>query len=368
MPAHPRNPLKSSTHMPQESGVYSLPIVDLSYASHPEPHVRERFYRDLRKTLHDHGYFYLTGHGVDPNLIAEVLATSKRFFALPLEERVKIAMVNSPHFRGYTRVGLEFTRGEQDWREQIDINTEAVPVAIGPDTPAWQRLIGPNQWPEALPELKPLLLAYQAEVTRIGVSVLKVIAAALGQPEDVFAETYTPHPSQLLKIIRYPGRDVAETDQGVGAHKDGGFVTVLLQDVAKGLRVRTEDGTWLAAPPIPGTFIINTGELLELATNGYIRAAVHDVVAPPAGTERFSVAFFLSANLNATVPLLELPEELKAEKRGLTSDPLNPLFRDVGKNHLKSRLRSHPDVARRHHADLLTPEELAKPLPAAAAY
>lgn len=68
------------------------------------------------------------------------------------------------------------------------------------------------------------------------------------------------------------------------------------------------------------------------------------------------------------MPLLDLPEELKAEKRGLTSDPLNPLFREVGKNHLKSRLRSHPDVARRHHADLLTPEELAKPLPAAAAY
>ncbi|MDR3375344.1 MAG: 2-oxoglutarate and iron-dependent oxygenase domain-containing protein [Ancalomicrobiaceae bacterium] len=348
------------------SGVYALPIVDLSRAQSADAATRAAFFGDLRKTLHDHGFFYLTGHGVDQKLVENVLATSKRFFKLPLEERLKIEMINSPHFRGYTRVGLEYTRGQQDWREQVDINTESAAESIGPDTPPWKRLIGPNQWPEALPELKPLLLAYQAEVTRVGISVLKAIAAALGQDENVFASTYTPYPSQLLKIIRYPGRDVAASSQGVGAHKDGGFVTVLLQDVVEGLRVRTEEGVWLDAPPIPGTFVINTGELLELATNGYVRADVHDVVAPPPGVERFSVAFFLSAFYEATVPLLDLPEELAAQKRGLTSDPLNPLFREVGRNHLKSRLRSHPDVARAHHSDLLSPEELAKPAVASA--
>lgn len=65
------------------------------------------------------------------------------------------------------------------------------------------------------------------------------------------------------------------------------------------------------------------------------------------------MAFFLGASLDATVPVLALPSELAAGARGLTQDPLNPLFREVGKNYLKSRLRSHPDVARRHHADLI---------------
>ena len=113
----------------------------------------------------------------------------------------------------------------------------------------------------------------------------------------------------------------------------------------------------LDAPPIPGTFVINVGEVLEMASNGYLRATVHRVVTPPAGTDRLSVAFFFGARLDASVPLLELPAELATGARGLTQDPLNPLFREVGKNHLKSRLRSHPDVARRHHADLLEAAE-----------
>jgi isopenicillin N synthase-like dioxygenase len=334
-----------------------LPFVDIS-RFHGSADERKAFIEELKTILHDHGFFYLTGHGVDPKLITDVVATAKRFFALPLEEKLKIEMVKSPHFRGYNRAGYERTRGQQDWREQLDVNTEGEPVEIGPDTPAWKRLFGPNQWPDAIPELKPLLLAYQAEVTRIGIEVLQAIAVALGQPEDVFAEIYEPQPSQLLKIIRYPGREVAETDQGVGAHKDGGFVTVLLQDTVPGLRVQTEDGVWLQAPPVPGTFVINTGELLELATNGFVRADMHDVIAPPSGTERFSVAFFLGSRYDATIPVIELPEELKRKERGVSVDPLNPIFREVGQNHLKSRLRSHPDVARAHHADLLSPEDL----------
>jgi isopenicillin N synthase-like dioxygenase len=308
--------------------------------------VRRAFLADLRDVLYGRGFFYLilTGHGVDPKLIETVLTTAKRFFALPLEEKLKIEMVKSPHFRGYNRAGQERTRGEQDWREQLDINTESAPFEIGPDTPAWRRLQGRNQWPEALPELKPLLLAYQAEVTRVGIDMLKAIAAALGQPENVFAEIYEPNPSQLMKIIRYPGREVAETDQGVGAHRDGGFVTVLLQDTMPGLRVRTEDGAWIDAPPVLETFVINAGELLELATNGFVRAAVHDVVAPPARAERFSVAFFLGSRPDAIIPVTELavvpvPPPLPRRARGPQLSRPSRLLRRSRPARRQARLR-----------------------------
>jgi isopenicillin N synthase-like dioxygenase len=135
-------------------------------------------------------------------------------------------------------------------------------------------------------------------------------------------------------------------------NKDGGFLTLLLQDEHKGLQVEY-DGEWADVDPIPGTLVVNIGELLELASNGYLRATVHRVVTPFAGVERLSVPFFFGARLDATIPLLELPPHLAAEARGPASDPENPLFRDVGFNVLKSRLRSHPDVARRHYADLL---------------
>ena len=328
----------------------SLPVLDFS-RFHAGPEARTDFVAELRDILHGHGFFYLSGHGVPEDLITRLKSLTRAFFALPEAEKLKIEMVKSPHFRGYNRAGLERTRGEQDWREQIDFNTEGTPL---PDaTDPWGRLHGPNQWPDALPGLKPVVLDYQSRVMALGVDLLQAIALSLGQPADAFSPVYEPQPTQLLKLIRYPGRDVAETDQGVGAHKDGGIITILLQDVVEGLRVQTLEGDWIQVPPLPGTFVINSGELLELATNGFVRADIHDVVAPKAGVERFSWAFFLGAHYDAVIPVLPLPEELHRQERGLTADPLNPLFRNVGLNHLKSRLRSHPDVAHAHHGDLL---------------
>lgn len=140
--------------------------------------------------------------------------------------------------------------------------------------------------------------------------------------------------------------------RGVGAHKDSELLTLLLQDSQAGLQVRTPGG-WIDVTPRPGTLVVNIGELLELASNGYLRATLHRVITPPASVERISAAFFLGARLDATVPLLELPAELAAQAHGPESDPDNPLLRNVGQNYLKGRLRSHPDVARRHYADLL---------------
>ena len=111
--------------------------------------------------------------------------------------------------------------------------------------------------------------------------MLRAFAAALEQPEDIFAPIYTPAPNPLIKIIRYPGRAASESDQGVGAHKDSGFVTLLLQEKQAGLQVQADDGGWIDAPPVPGTFVVNIGEILEMASNGYLRANVHRVVSPP---------------------------------------------------------------------------------------
>ena len=328
----------------------TLPVLDIS-RFHAGPEARAAFVAELRNVLHDHGFFYLSGHNVPEALISDLKKLSRSFFALPEADKLAIEMVKSPHFRGYNRAGLERTRGQKDWREQIDFNTEreADPAGSNP----WSRLYGPNQWPEALPDLKPVVLDYQSRVTALGIDLLQAIALSLGQDKDAFRAVYDPQPSQLLKLIRYPGRDVAETDQGVGAHKDSGLITILLQDEVEGLRVQTLSGDWISVPPIPGTFVINSGELLELATNGFVRADVHDVIAPPPGVERFSYALFLGAHYDAEIPVLPLPDDLKARERGLTVDPLNPLFRNVGLNQLKSRLRSHPDVAHAHHGDLL---------------
>jgi isopenicillin N synthase-like dioxygenase len=339
--------------MPDKATAKALPTLDLREFGAGGAD-KAAFLEKLRAAARDVGFFYLIGHGVEDSVIRDLIGLSRAFFALPEADKLAIEMVNSPQFRGYTRVGREFTRGQPDWREQLDVGTERPALPPEAIERPWQRLQGPNQWPAALPALKPVLIAYQEQATALAIRVLKAFAAALEQPEDVFQPIYTPSPSQLIKIIRYPGRAAGESDQGVGAHKDSGFVSILLQDKVAGLEVAGEDG-WIGAPPVPGAFVVNIGEILEIASNGYLRANIHRVVSPPAGGERLSIAFFLGANLDAEVPLLKLPPHLAAEARGLTQDPLNPLFREVGKNYLKGRLRSHPDVARRHHADLLDP-------------
>lgn len=342
-----------------------LPVLDL--AELDKAGSRKAFLDHLRDTAHGIGFFYVAGHGIPQHLIRDVLVQSRLFFALPEEDKLAIGMVNSPQFRGYNRAGLEHTRGKPDWREQIDIGRELPVRPIDHAAAPWTRLQGPNQWPAALPSLKPIVLDYLEQVTALAIRITRAFAEALEQPADVFEPIYTPAPNQLLKIVRYPGRDKADGDQGVGAHKDSGFVTVLLQDIQSGLEVEGKSG-WIAAPPIPGTFVINIGEVLEMASNGYLRANVHRVVSPSAGADRLSVPFFFGARLDATIPVLDLPPHLARAAQGVTQDPQNPLFRDVGKNYLKSRLRSHPDVARRHHADLLEPQEREGVLTAASAY
>ncbi|OWF76138.1 2-oxobutyrate oxidase [Yersinia frederiksenii] len=328
----------------------TLPLLDLSLLNGSDTE-RQTFLSALRHAARDIGFFYLTGHGIDPALLKQIQILSREFFALPDEEKLAVAMVRSPHFRGYNRAASELTRGQPDWREQFDIGAERTPLPQIPGTPSWARLQGPNQWPEGLPELKPALLQWQREMTGMALRLLRAFALALNLDENAFDELYGDKPNEHIKLIRYPGRETTQSGQGVGAHKDSGFLSFLLQDQQRGLQVEVEEGRWIDAVPQDGTFVVNIGELLELASNGYLRATVHRVETPPPGADRLSIAFFLGARLDAVVPLYQLPESLALEARGPASDPHNPLFRDVGLNYLKGRLRSHPDVAERYYPE-----------------
>ncbi|WP_065261283.1 isopenicillin N synthase family dioxygenase [Pseudomonas bananamidigenes] len=336
--------------MPHTLDITALPTLDLSQLD-GTPQQRQAFLDELRHAARDVGFFYLTGHGIDAELLRQVQDHARQFFALPDSEKTAVGMINSPHFRGYNRAASEITRGQPDQREQFDLGAERDVLPLNADSPLWARLQGPNQWPQALPQLKPLLLDWQQAMTHMSLRLLRAFAQALALPEDAFDRLYGDKPNEHIKLMRYPGQASSASSQGVGAHKDSGFLSFLLQDQQAGLQVEIEEGRWIDALPRDNTLVVNIGELLELATNGYLRATVHRVVSPPEGSERLSIAFFLGAQLDAVVPLYPLPTALLREARGPASDPLNPLFRDVGWNYLKGRLRSHPDVAQRFYAD-----------------
>nr|WP_035304809.1 2-oxoglutarate and iron-dependent oxygenase domain-containing protein [Actinokineospora inagensis] len=321
-------------------------MIDLSRFRDPAVD-RDAFLADLRRAAHEVGFFYVVGHGVPPELTGGILDVAKEFFALPVERRLAIENVNSPQFRGYTRTGNEYTAGARDWREQIDVGPERAALDVGPDEPAWRRLIGPNQWPAELPRLREITLAWQAEALRVSREVLRALSLALGQDEGYFDTWFDDEAATHAKIVRYPGRADDGSDQGVGAHKDYGFLAVLQQDEVGGLQVELPGGGWVDATPVPGSFVVNIGEMLEIATRGYLVATKHRVVSPPHGVDRYSVPFFLGPRLDAVVEPLELPAELAASARGVSQDADNPLLAAYGENALLGWLRSHPRVAQR---------------------
>lgn len=327
-------------------GVTPVPVVDLRDAP-------GRLRAGLREAGHRVGFFYLTGHGVPPELVTRVLGAARRLFELPQADKDSVAMVRSPHFRGYTRLGGELTRGEVDWREQIDIGPQRPPIGgLGRSDYRW--LQGPNQWPAALPELPGIVEEWDAALSSVARTLLRHWAAALGSPADVFDSAFAETPATLIKIIRYPGH--AGSSQGVGAHRDAGVLTLLLAEPeSRGLQVRrcSDDG-WIDVPPRDGAFIVNIGELLEAATRGYLRATEHRVNLQGRPGDRISVPYFFNPRLDARVPVLSLPPELSApaahsDQRWTPSrDPGDPIFSVYGRNAWKSRLRSHPDVASAH--------------------
>ena len=334
----------------------TIPVLDLSTARQTDGSFIPEFIEQLRDATHRVGFFQLAGYGAAPGQAEDLLAIIKRFFALPLGERMKLDNRLSPHFRGYTRMGTEVTQGRADAREQIDYSPEREPVTdYPPDQPYWL-LQGHNMWPdESLPELEPAAMAWAELMSHVGTELLQAIAVSLQLPEDYFDEPFRDTPAWMGKLVHYVGGVVeAAGGQGVGSHADYGFVTLLLQDSVGGLEVLPPGASeWAPVEPLPGALVVNLGEMLEVATEGYLAATIHRVQAPPPGVDRYSVPFFWSPRLDAVIDPVPLPPELKAQARGISDDPTNPMLASFGLNMLKGRMRAHPDVTERHYPELM---------------
>jgi isopenicillin N synthase-like dioxygenase len=334
----------------------TIPVLDLSTARNPDGSFNPEFIDKLRDAAHRVGFFQITGYGAAEGQVQDLWDVIERFFKLPLEDRLKLDNRNSPHFRGYTRMGTEVTAGRADAREQLDYSPEREPVTDYPDDQKYWLLQGPNQWPDdALPELETKAMAWADLMSKVGAELLSAIGVGLGLPEDYFDEPFDRNPHWMGKLVHYVGGVVEEAgNQGVGTHADYGFVTLLLQDNVGGLEVQPPGTTeWLPVEPIQGALVVNLGEMLEVATEGYLAATIHRVQAPPPGVDRYSVPFFWSPRLDAVIDPVPLPAELKAEARGMSDDPNNPMLASYGANMLKGRLRAHPDVTEKYYPELL---------------
>ena len=363
------------------SSFSSIPIIDLSRATSASDGAG--VLEQLREAITSVGFLYVSNHGVPAQVIRDLVDVLPVLFALPDEVKEEVALSNSPHFLGYSRVGAETTAGAEDRREQFEFATE-LPVRWregDDDVAGYERLKGPNQvetmqtfffpdsladekeWPPQLPQVRRIVETYIDQLTQLGDRFLQLVAQSLSLPP----ETFFPFLSEQhrLKLVHYPATAAAASQQGVGPHKDSsGWWTFLLQaspPPVRGLQALNKSGDWIDVPVIPDTFVVNIGQAFEVVTNGACRATTHRVVSGP--VDRFSVPFFQGVRgdltkaqavgtLRDTFESMRLLAAESHEGSSIDSAFLRGKYDTWGETQLRTKIRSHRDVGRRFYADV----------------
>jgi isopenicillin N synthase-like dioxygenase len=285
-----------------------LPIIDMAALFGRDAAARSDVADEIARACEAHGFFYLTGHGIAPRVLADLEATSHRFFALPETEKMRIAMAQGGRaWRGYFPVGGELTSGRPDLKQGLYLGTDL--AADHPRVVARTPMHGANLWPAALPELRSAAEAYMFGATRAAQALMEGFSLSLGLDDDYFRNAYTAEPTVLFRIFHYPAQGPAGTDWsrswGVGEHTDYGLLTLLAQDRHGGLQVKAPNG-WIDAPPISGALICNIGDMLERLTGGRYRSTPHRVMNT-SGQDRLSFPLFFDPDFLA--PMTPLPSQ-----------------------------------------------------------
>ena len=152
-----------------------------------------------------------------------------------------------------------------------------------------------NLWPQGVPGFRGALQAYHAPLCELGRELMRLIALSLSLEEEFFDDAFRD-PSATLRLLRYPPQpqDAQENQLGAGAHTDYGAITLLAQDECGGLEVENAAGEWLRATPIPGTFVINLGDMIKRWTNDLYHSNMHRVYNTSAARDRYSMALFFN--------------------------------------------------------------------------
>lgn len=253
-----------------------IPLIDLREADAAQ---------QIDRALREAGFLAVTGHGISPAVVQRAFDAGRRFFALPEEVKQRWHIDRWPLRRGFDPVGWQALDPAQppDLKESFYLGVEA---------------IGPNQWPD-VDGFRSALEAYSAAMEALARRMMGLFEQALGLPAGHF-DGWMRHPTCTTRLLHYPPNAAAALPGqiGCGAHTDWGALTLLAQDDAGGLQVQAKDGTWIDVTPMPGSFVVNAGDMTQRFTNDRWQSTLHRVVQ---GRERWSMAYFFDLDAEASV-------------------------------------------------------------------
>lgn len=333
-----------------------IPVIDLAPLYGADRAAREATAREIGNACQTVGFFYIKNHGVPEALIERTYDLSRKFHESPDELKERVNIAKSPGNRGWQPMSMSDAEDgelfrlvppggpEDDYISKPRLH-EAFDLSLDiphddPDYLAGNIMLVPNQWPDWIPGFRHQVMEYFDAVMGVGEQLFRAFAISLDLPEEFFVER-ARKPTSQLRLLRYPANDLPMDNNHVGirAHSDFECFTIL-HTGGPGLQVMNAADEWIEAPPIPGAFIVNIGDLLEGWTNGLFKATQHRVINM--GKERFSMPLFFAADYETVVE--PLPQFVSAEnppryERIIAGDHLAG-FTINGCKHLRKRVLS----------------------------
>jgi isopenicillin N synthase-like dioxygenase len=294
----------------------TVPVIDISPFAEGSASGKAAVADAVGMACAEIGFFTVVGHGVPEPLIARMDEVSRRFFDLPLTDKLAVARPRPEQSRGYVGIGGEHLAysldraGTTDLKEFFAIGPVAVPDEQYYCGPEAYPSFAPNVWPTRPPGFRDVWTAYYQAMEGLAATVMRIFALALALPEGYFRRFTDRHISGL-RVLNYPEQTAppAPGQLRAGPHTDYGAVTILKsENVPGGLQVLDRRSEWVDVITVPGSFVLNIGDLMMRWTNDRFVSTLHRVVNPPAdaarSSRRQSIVFFHQPNYDAVIECL----------------------------------------------------------------
>lgn len=293
----------------------TIASVDISRFRHDDPAGRLEVAAAVDHACRTVGFLIITGHGIDPRLVADARAVSMQFFGLRADQKLAYKMPPD-RYRGYTSPGTESlaaSYGQEtppDLKESFSIGPFDVPNDDYHAPKYAGGFFAANMWPSEVPRMEEVLCAYYQAMEELATKLMRLFAVALGIPENFFDTKIDRHITNM-SVIHYPPllAPPAPGQLRGGAHTDFGSLTILQRDNAPGGLQVLVDGTWINAPYVEDSFVVNLGDLMAEWTNDRWVSTIHRVATPDkledAMSDRLSLVFFHQPNYDAEIEVLQ---------------------------------------------------------------
>ena len=276
-----------------------IPVLNLDGFLANKPGALKEIASELKYAAENVGFYFIQNHGVPQELVDATFDASRRFHNLPGQE--KLLLKANQHNIGYMAMGASISRASQVYEGDRKSNLVAAFFLKRdlppnhPDIVENKPFRGANQWPANLEGFRKTTVAYMDAMEALAKSMLPIYAVALDLPPTFFTKAFE-EPQYTLRLSHYPPSEAEQNQFGLAPHTDSSFLTLLAQNEVEGLQVRPNSGKWINAPVLPGTFLVNTGDMLRRWSNHRFLSTPHRAVASAPERDRYAIPFFFDAH------------------------------------------------------------------------